>query len=287
MQTRMYVSTALVVALVAPDLIHCAVRGNKAAYVGGTVKTISPDAQGYLSLDDNRELVFSPKEGDPLKIPYKSITSMEFGQKVGRRVGTTIALGATTLGLAALPMLFSKKKKHFLTIGYANAAGENEAIVLELAKDIVRSTLPILEARTGRQVEAEGESESGKLNVTELRKQQDEEPQPSEPPKRELSRRAPKAEPLPTQEEAPKGITVRFTSAPAGADVLINGEYWGRTPTIDLTNLPAGTHAIVVKKMGYLPWERSVMLAPGDERAIVAELELKPNDPTKPRVTGN
>jgi hypothetical protein len=124
---------------------------------------------------------------------------MEFGQKVGRRVGTTIALGATTLGLAALPMLFSKKKKHFLTIGYANAAGENEAIVLELAKDIVRSTLPILEARTGRQVEAEGESEAGKLKVRKLRKRQDEEPQASEPPKRELSRRAPKAEPLPTR----------------------------------------------------------------------------------------
>lgn len=57
--------------------------------------------------------------------------------------------------MGALPMLFSKKKKHFLTIAFVNAQGENEAIILELAKGVVRTTLPILEARTGKKVETE------------------------------------------------------------------------------------------------------------------------------------
>jgi hypothetical protein len=77
---------------------------------------------------------------------------MEFGQKVGRRVGSTIAFGVTTLGIGALPMLFSKKKKRFLTIAYVNDSGGNEVGVLELAKGLVRPVLPVLEARTGKKV---------------------------------------------------------------------------------------------------------------------------------------
>jgi hypothetical protein len=52
-------------------------------------------------------------------------------------------------------MLFSKKKKHYLTLSFVNAQGENEAMILELAKDLVRTTLPILEARTGKKAELE------------------------------------------------------------------------------------------------------------------------------------
>ena len=75
---------------------------------------------------------------------------MEFGQKVGRRVGATIALGVTTLGLGAMPVLFSKKKKHFLTVSYDQGSSK-EVAVFELAKDIVKTTLPTLEARTGKE----------------------------------------------------------------------------------------------------------------------------------------
>jgi hypothetical protein len=80
---------------------------------------------------------------------------MEFGQKVGRRVGATIALGVTTLGIGALPVLFSKKKKHYLTVSYQNGSA-NEVAVFELAKDVVKTTLPVLEARTGKKIAHEG-----------------------------------------------------------------------------------------------------------------------------------
>jgi len=48
-----------------------------------------------------------------------------------------------------------------------------------------------------------------------------------------------------------------------------------------------GSHTIVVKKLGYLAWERKIMLAPGDDRTINAELEAQPNDGTRPRIIGN
>lgn len=86
--------------------------------------------------------------------------------------------------------------------------------------------------------------------------------------------------------EAPKSIVVRFTSSPAGAEVLIDGEFWGSTPTADLTRLSAGPHTILVKKPGYQPWERKIDLAPGEDRGVNAELEAVPVDPTKPRIVG-
>jgi len=83
-----------------------------------------------------------------------------------------------------------------------------------------------------------------------------------------------------------KPVAVRFTSTPNEAEVSIDGEYRGSTPTFELT-LPAGIHSIVVKKLGYLPWERKVTLAPGDDPTITAELTPEPNDGTKPRIVGN
>ena len=87
----------------------------------------------------------------------------------------------------------------------------------------------------------------------------------------------------PSPSTPPKGITVRFTSIPSNAEIDVDGNYWGSTPTADLTRLPAGTHTITVKKIGYKPWERKIELAPGDDRTVSAELEI---DPTKPHIAG-
>ena len=80
-----------------------------------------------------------------------------------------------------------------------------------------------------------------------------------------------------------KGIIVRFTSAPGSAEVNVDGSYWGTTPTSDLTRLPAGAHTIVVKKIGYKPWERKIDLQSGDDRTVNAELEV---DNAKARISG-
>jgi len=88
---------------------------------------------------------------------------------------------------------------------------------------------------------------------------------------------------LQPQVAASTRIIVRFASAPAGAEVDVDGVYWGTTPTAEMTRLPAGTHTILVKKVGYKPWERKIELGPGDDRTVNAELEV---DNAKARISG-
>jgi hypothetical protein len=108
-----------------------------------------------LDTKNENAIVFSATakhfKGQTLSIPYKDIIDLEYGQKAGRRigaaVGTTILLGP--LGLLAL---FSKKRNHFLTVGFKDADGKDQVAVLELGKDIVRTTIPIVETRSGKKV---------------------------------------------------------------------------------------------------------------------------------------
>jgi hypothetical protein len=49
--------------------------------------------------------------------------------------------------------LFSKKRNHYLTITYKDATGAEQAGVFELGKDIVRTTLAVLELRSKKPIE--------------------------------------------------------------------------------------------------------------------------------------
>jgi len=118
---------------------------DKAMFVGGTVSTVSEKTEGKLSLDSTR-LLFLYKKAQ-LEIPYDRINNLEYGQKAGRRLG---------LGIAVSPLfLFSKKRKHFLTVGYLNDKNQQEAAVFELGKSVIRPTLSGLEQKTGKKVDYE------------------------------------------------------------------------------------------------------------------------------------
>jgi hypothetical protein len=131
----------------------------KAAYQGGTTKDVDfPGMKkppvGTLNVDDAKELKFEYKLDKVSKtytIPYDQFIDIEYGQKAGRRVGAAIAT-AILLSPIGLFLLFSKKRKHFVTIGYKGEGGKEEVAVFELGKDLIRTTLPILEARSGKKV---------------------------------------------------------------------------------------------------------------------------------------
>jgi hypothetical protein len=72
-----------------------------------------------------------------------------------RALGATIALGVTTMGIGALPILFSKKRRHYLTINFKGDEGKDQAAIFELGKDTTRTLLATLAARTGKTVEYE------------------------------------------------------------------------------------------------------------------------------------
>jgi hypothetical protein len=158
---RRTIATAVLVAFA--SLIVEAVGSKKAAYFGGTDPQFTDaknEVEGQLNTSDAEALIFTaekkPFDGKIVRIPYKQILDLEYGQKAGRRVGATVGY-TILLGPLGLLTLFSKKRKHYLTIGYTNEAGAEQVVLLELGKDIVRATLPIIETRSGKTIEYQDE----------------------------------------------------------------------------------------------------------------------------------
>lgn len=84
-----------------------------------------------------------------LRIPYDKINTIEYGQRVNRRYAEAILISPF--------LLLAKKRKHFLTVGYTDEQGRQQALLFRVHKDAVRSVLVSLEARTGRKVEYQDE----------------------------------------------------------------------------------------------------------------------------------
>jgi len=139
---RLVALTLLLAFTVTPAAI--AVDKEKAMYVGGTAP-LAPKTEGILATTDDTKLVFiGEKGGGMIEIPWKRIDEAEYGQKVGRRVKTAIFL--TPLAL------FSKARKHYLTITYKDKKDEMQSAVFELGKELVRTTLTVVETRSGRKI---------------------------------------------------------------------------------------------------------------------------------------
>jgi hypothetical protein len=118
----------------------------EAVYVGGTISGIKEKTEGKPFLREGA-FVFEHDKNQKFEILYASINSLEYGQKAGRRLG---------LALAVSPLfLFSKKRKHFLTIGFMDGNNKQQAMVLQLGKSVIGPTLKGLEAKTGKKVEFE------------------------------------------------------------------------------------------------------------------------------------
>lgn len=147
MQTRQAIAL-LLCSVVFAELLVAAVRGEEVMYVGGTIKNLPEATEGVLDTKNEEKLIYSSDKGG-FEIPYLNITSLEYGQKAGRRVGVAIVITVWAL--------FSKKRKHFLTIGYNDAEGKPQGVVLEIAKGRAKMMITIIEARSGKKVEYESE----------------------------------------------------------------------------------------------------------------------------------
>lgn len=152
---RRVAACAIAVTFIA-ETCSAGLDSKKSMYIGGTVSAIPINTQSLLDLSNSNRLDFKWKKGN-WGVPYASVTSLEYGQHAGRRVGATIALGVTTLGLGALPLLFSKKRRHYLTIGFTDADGNTQAAIFEIGKEAIRTSLTVLETRTGKKVDYEDE----------------------------------------------------------------------------------------------------------------------------------
>lgn len=140
-------SSVLILLALSP-LLQAGDTGNRVQYMGGTVFGVPNKSAARIEIRQDDSLKLNLR-GNALTIPYKNVTTIEYGMRTSRRY--------LEAALISPMFLIGKRKAHFLTIGYTDAEGRQQAVVLEVPKDEIRPLLVSLEARTGRVVEFQDE----------------------------------------------------------------------------------------------------------------------------------
>jgi hypothetical protein len=117
-------------------------------YVGGTAAKLESGTPGAIQVSDERYFAFYSKKVQ-VRVAYDQINELAYGQKVDRRLLMAVVISPV--------FLLSKKRKHFLTVGYTDDEGHHQALVFQVDKNDIRATLASLEARTGVRIQYQDE----------------------------------------------------------------------------------------------------------------------------------
>ena len=241
---------------------------DRVRYNGGSVSSkVDPKDWKNTLVVTSDKISLKLKDGVSVDIDPKTVTSISYGQEAHRRVGTMVAL-AVLVAPVALFGLFHKTRLHYIGIQYAapdttskdskdskSSEKKTAGILLQGDKDNYRAILVALQGVTGIPVSV-GEKDREFVPVgvkTDVSKTKEEEP----------------TEAKPTADSA-KGM-VNVTSNPAGADVNLDGDFVGNTPSA--LKLAPGKHTIAVKLKGYKDWSREINVQSGSELQLTANLE--------------
>ena len=122
--------------------------GGRAEYVGGTADQFPLKVEGRVLLDNDSQFLFQAK-GKKVEVPYSRINVLEYGMKVDRRYLSAVFISPL--------FILAKTRKHFLTLGYEDSQGRQQALVFRVEKRDIRALLVSLEARTGRKIQFQDE----------------------------------------------------------------------------------------------------------------------------------
>ena len=161
---------------------------------------------------------------------------------------------AVLVAPVALFGLFHKTRLHYIGIQYTDKDKKSAGILLQGDKDNYRAILVALQGVTGVAVSV-GEKEREFIPVG---------------VKTDLSKTKDGTGEAKSETQMPKGV-INVTSDPTGADVNVDGEFVGNTPSV--LKLEPGKHNITVKKSGYKDWTREINVQSGSEVQLTATLE--------------
>ncbi|MBI4908957.1 MAG: hypothetical protein HY820_35380 [Acidobacteria bacterium] len=123
-------------------------RGGRVVYIGGTVDAIRTGTSAFLRTGDQDYLMVA-MDKSLMKVLYERVNLLEYGQQASRRLALAV--------LVSPVFAMSKKRRHFLTVGFTDDEGRQNAMVFVVDKNDIRTVLATLEARTGRKVEFQDE----------------------------------------------------------------------------------------------------------------------------------
>jgi len=138
----------LAACLALPPLLLAGDSGGRAEYIGGTVAALPSKTEGSIQLTSDDFFLFQ-SEKQTIRVRYDRINTLEYGQRVNRRYAEAVLISPV--------LLLAKRRKHYLTVGYQDENGEQQAMVFEVHKNAVRTLLVGLEARTGQRIEYQDE----------------------------------------------------------------------------------------------------------------------------------
>ena len=118
--------------------------GDRVHYIGGTISVLPSKTEGILNIRQDDVFLFETK-AVTIQVPFEKVNVLEYGQRVGRRYAEAVLISPI--------FLLSKTRKHYLTVGFTDDQGRQQAMVFQVGKGEVRSLLVSLEAKTGRRVE--------------------------------------------------------------------------------------------------------------------------------------
>ncbi len=109
---------ALLLCIALPLAVFAGDASYKVTYDGGSLPDIKSGTGLHLFIQQDR--VRFVRDGiEVASVPAAAITEVSYGQDVHRRVGAAVGLAVVSFGLGAL-MAFSKSKKHFVGVTWAN-----------------------------------------------------------------------------------------------------------------------------------------------------------------------
>jgi hypothetical protein len=154
MRTKFSTILVILVCIVLGGQMYASTQFGKVEYLPPKVegqKHSSDPIKGHIIFDkDKKAIEFQNDKGEMVvTIPYDKIKSMLYEKTSHPRYAEAILLSPF--------FLFTKTKKHFLTIQYADDKGEGKFAMLHMDKSNARDIVNTAEADTGKKVEASEE----------------------------------------------------------------------------------------------------------------------------------
>ena len=115
-----------------------AVSGSEVMYVGGSVSALNAGDIGTFDTTPPQELAFA-SNGKKLSVAYSKLMRIEYHKEVAVHLGVAPAI--------VVGLIKKREERHFITLTFADEAGQRQAAVFEVSKSAPQSLLPILAAR--------------------------------------------------------------------------------------------------------------------------------------------
>ena len=149
-------ASTLALLLFAQNVFAEAAKFGKAEFMppkveGSKNKKGGDPVKGVLSFDrETKTMLFVDEKGTTLvSVPYDKIKHLLYEKTSRPRYAEAILISPL--------FLFSKTKKHFLTIQYTNPAGDGQFVMIHMDKSNARDIVAEAEAQTGQKVDTSEE----------------------------------------------------------------------------------------------------------------------------------